>query len=373
VAAFFLSPDPARRDLSFRVVERTLSEARKWGAEYVVTHLNWVDDSEDEAEAEQLAEDAARRLSSLSERYRVSLHLECGGYSGGFHRAEQFAALAGRFPGLGLCLDIGHLWLIAGARGRAFYRDLEILAPQARSLHVWNTKDLAHYGQNHHVPVHPSQRPAEGWIDIERALGIVLEKHPDCPVIFEYVWLPSDEAWVREGMAWVAAVVSGRTAPDRPAAGAVRSIHLARVAGEGMTPVAEARAVPGKGLEGDRYFNRVGTYSNKPGPDREVTLIEREVLEALERERGIRLAPNDCRRNIVTSGVRLGELAGREFRVGEVTLRGIRLCQPCAYLESLTVPGVLAALVNRGGLRAQILTEGVIRVGDPVVPGPQGV
>lgn len=367
VAVFFLSPDAGRRELSFALVEETLAEARAWGAEYVVTHLNWVEDVEEEAEAERLAEEAARRMACLSERHGLPVHLECGGYTGGFHRPEQFSALAGRFPGLGLCLDLGHLSLVAGLRGRSLFRDLELLAPRARSVHLWNTKGLEHYREHHHVPVHPSQRPADGWIDIERALGIVLEGNPACPLIFEYVWPPSDEAWVREGMAWVAAVRS-RCAAAAARAGAVRSIHLARLAGEGMRPVTEARAVPGRGLEGDRYFNRVGTYSNQPGPDREVTLIESEVLAALEREQGIRLAPNDCRRNLVTSGVRLNQLVGREFRVGGVALRGIRLCQPCAYLERLTVPGVLAALVNRGGLRAQILTEGVIRVGDPVEP-----
>lgn len=135
-----------------------------------------------------------------------------------------------------------------------------------------------------------------------------------------------------------------------------------------MASVPEVRAVVGKGLEGDRYFTQVGTYSNTPGPDREVTLIESEVLEALRRECGIPLDPNESRRNIVTAGVPLNSLVGRDFRVGEVALRGVRLCQPCAHLERLTSPGVLAALVNRGGLRAQILTNGVIRVGDPVHP-----
>ena len=148
--------------------------------------------------------------------------------------------------------------------------------------------------------------------------------------------------------------------------GAVVSIHIAGAAGEKTTSLSEVRAVPGRGLEGDRYFNQVGTYSAEPGPDREVTLIEREVLQALERERGIQLGPEDCRRNIVTSGVSLRDLVGREFRVGSVTLRGIRICEPCAYLESLTTPGVLQALVHRGGLRAQILTDGLIRAGDPI-------
>lgn len=146
--------------------------------------------------------------------------------------------------------------------------------------------------------------------------------------------------------------------------GTVVAIYLTPQASEPMIAVSEVRAVEGKGLEGDRYFHQTGTYSQKPGPDREVTLIESEALEALQRETGITLAPGASRRNIVTRGAPLNQLVGKEFRVGEVTLRGIRLCEPCAHLEQLTQPGVLQALVHRGGLRAQILTGGMIRVGD---------
>ncbi|MBI1847560.1 MAG: sulfurase, partial [Candidatus Rokubacteria bacterium] len=59
---------------------------------------------------------------------------------------------------------------------------------------------------------------------------------------------------------------------------------------------------------------------------------------------------------------------GRDFRVGDVLLRGIRLCEPCSHLAQLTCETVSRGLVHRGGLRAQILTEGVIRVGDVVRP-----
>ncbi len=148
--------------------------------------------------------------------------------------------------------------------------------------------------------------------------------------------------------------------------GNVVSIHVAATAAGPMVSVKEVRAVVGKGLEGDRYFKQVGTYSNKRGPGREVTLIEIEAIEALKREDGIALDPGASRRNIVTRGVPLNHLVGREFRMGEVMLRGMRLCEPCAHLEGLTQPGVLRGLIHRGGLRAQILTEGTIRVGDVV-------
>jgi MOSC domain-containing protein YiiM len=160
--------------------------------------------------------------------------------------------------------------------------------------------------------------------------------------------------------------------------GNVVSIHLAREASAPMHVVTEVRAVPGRGLDGDRYFLGTGHYSVRPSQGgREVTLIEMESIDALWRgvvnasgERlGIKLSAADSRRNIATSGVPLNHLVDREFWVGAVRMRGARLCEPCTYLERLTHTGVMAGLVHRGGLRASILSEGVIRAGDVVRPG----
>ena len=157
--------------------------------------------------------------------------------------------------------------------------------------------------------------------------------------------------------------------------GTVVSLHIAAQASVAMRSVAEARAIPGRGLEGDRYFDGTGFHSTKPSHGgREITLIESEAVEALfggvinaagERPR-IKLAASDARRNVVTSGVPLNHLVGREFWVGSVRMRGTRLCEPCKHLEELTQPGVLSGLIHRGGLRAQILNEGVIHVGDTI-------
>jgi MOSC domain-containing protein YiiM len=151
--------------------------------------------------------------------------------------------------------------------------------------------------------------------------------------------------------------------------GKVVSIYTAVAATAPMSGLPQVRAVAGKGLEGDRYFAGTGTFW-KPKPDREVTLIESEAVEALERDYGLALAPGESRRNIVTRGVALNHLVGRDFRIGEVTLRGIRLCEPCAHLQGLTRAGVIEGLAHRGGLRAQILTGGTIKVGDRVAEAP---
>jgi MOSC domain-containing protein YiiM len=160
--------------------------------------------------------------------------------------------------------------------------------------------------------------------------------------------------------------------------GHVVSLHLGRRAGAPLEVVPEVRAVPGRGLEGDRYFLGQGYYSDRASPGgREVTLIEMETLDALEHgilnaggeKLGLKIAAAESRRNIATTGVPLNHLVGRAFWVGSVQMRGTRLCEPCQYLEDLTKrPGILGALVHRGGLRAQILNEGLIRVGDVVRP-----
>jgi MOSC domain-containing protein YiiM len=147
--------------------------------------------------------------------------------------------------------------------------------------------------------------------------------------------------------------------------GNVESIHIASAAKAPTQAVAEVQAIPGAGLKGDRYALQQGTFS-KPLPDFELTLIEAEAIEALKREYGLEIAPGDARRNVVTRGVPLNHLVGREFRIGEVRIRGIRLCEPCSHLQSLVGQPVIKGLRHRGGLRAQILTRGIIRVGDPV-------
>jgi MOSC domain-containing protein YiiM len=135
-----------------------------------------------------------------------------------------------------------------------------------------------------------------------------------------------------------------------------------------MKSVTTTQIVAGRGLEGDRYYNQLGTYSNQPGSGRDVTLIEMEAVEGLRRDYQIELDPAQSRRNIVTRGIALNHLVEQEFRVGDVVLRGTRLCEPCVHMEKLTVKGALRGLIHRGGLRAEIVKGGTIRVGDRILP-----
>jgi len=147
-----------------------------------------------------------------------------------------------------------------------------------------------------------------------------------------------------------------------PGRGTVEAIIVAATAEAPVTIVREARALPGRGLEGDRYELGDGTFgSGRPGSA--LTLIDATVLDELAAAAD---APIDHRRNVVVRGSDLNALVGRTFRIGAVRCEGRRLCEPCAHLNRLNAFDVLRPLVHRGGLRADILTGGVLRVGDEV-------
>jgi MOSC domain-containing protein YiiM len=168
---------------------------------------------------------------------------------------------------------------------------------------------------------------------------------------------------VRAGYVIAAHDMVGRDAEDARVDGRVELVAIAPAAEAPMQTVERAEAVPGRGLRGDRYFDRAGTFSTRGGNGRELTLVEAEQLDAL----GL-IAYSDARRNVVTRGIDLNALVGKRFAIGEVECVGRRLCEPCAHLERLTVPGVLRGLVHRGGLRADLIGAGAIEVGAPVRP-----
>ena len=174
--------------------------------------------------------------------------------------------------------------------------------------------------------------------------------------------------------AWVVAALDRSLSGPKPygepprTVGRLEAIAVASGAGREPRLLDRVRAIPGHGLEGDRYSTGDGTFSGGTGDGRALTLIEAEVLDSLALPGGAPLGAVDARRNLVTRGVPLNALVGRRFTVGEVECEGRRLCEPCAHLERLTQPGVLRGLVHRGGLRADILSAGTIEVGAAVRP-----
>ena len=144
--------------------------------------------------------------------------------------------------------------------------------------------------------------------------------------------------------------------------GHVVEINIAPREHELPRPVESVAAHAGKGLEGNRYYFDDGAEAG-----RAITLIEAEAIAGMAAEHGIEITAAESRRNVLTQGIKLNELVGKRFRVGDVECVGVELCHPCTTLEGLTKPGVIKGLVNRGGLNADIVTDGVIAVGDEVV------
>jgi hypothetical protein len=136
----------------------------------------------------------------------------------------------------------------------------------------------------------------------------------------------------------------------------VVAIHIGPVESGPLDAVSSVRAVSGQGLEGDRNFFPSGA---KPGEA--LTLVEGEAVDDAD------LAPGATRRQLTVRGVRLNDLVGKRFTVGDVECYGVELCEPCLHLQEMTRPGLIKDLTHRGGLRADILSDGTISVGDVVV------
>jgi MOSC domain-containing protein YiiM len=150
--------------------------------------------------------------------------------------------------------------------------------------------------------------------------------------------------------------------------GKVVGLYISPSRGEPTRSVEQIYVAPGKGIIGDRYFRQTEIGERHPKSGQEITLIEMEAIEALCQDEGIQISPGQTRRNIITCGVSLNDLVGFIFTVGNIQLRGVRLCEPCNYLASRTDPRVLPALAHRGGLRAEIITEGIININDLITP-----
>jgi MOSC domain-containing protein YiiM len=152
--------------------------------------------------------------------------------------------------------------------------------------------------------------------------------------------------------------------------GLVAHLHITARAFLPMRAMEQIELVPGEGILGDRYRIGVeeGFYSAKPEPGRQVTLFEEEALEAIRRDHGIELRPEEHRRNVTTRGVPLTHLVGRRFRLGGCLLEATRLSIPCRHIEEILEKPVFDPMINRSGLNCRILEGGTVRLGDPIRP-----
>ncbi len=155
--------------------------------------------------------------------------------------------------------------------------------------------------------------------------------------------------------------------------GSVVGLYLTEVAEGPMRAVPAVEVQAGRGIVGDRYTASRGTWSRGARDHRakrHITFIEQEALDAVRRDHGVAVDASDTRRNVVTEGVALNHLVGREFQVAGVRFRGVGLCEPCAHLQRVSGKPLLRPLVHRGGLNAEVLTSGTVRIGDAIEVRP---
>ncbi len=148
--------------------------------------------------------------------------------------------------------------------------------------------------------------------------------------------------------------------------GTIAYIHTTTAASKPRLALTEAEVIAGQGIKGDRYAQQVGYYSAEPKPGRHITMIEAEVMEHIACVQGIPLAPHESRRNITTRGIRFNPLVGKKLQIGAVVVDVIRWCDPCLYLQRLVGQPILQPLVGRGGIRCDVRSGGIIRVGDVI-------
>ena len=152
---------------------------------------------------------------------------------------------------------------------------------------------------------------------------------------------------------------------EREHVATVEDIYITAIGGEPMRAVTRAEAIAGAGLQGDRYMMRKGYWT---GVDEcQVTLIEGEALDYITEKTEVRVCNGEHRRNIVTRGITLRDLAGKRFSVGDAILEYDRPRPPCRYIQTRSERGMTMALGGaRGGICARVVQSGLIEVGDAI-------
>ena len=207
--AFLCDLDESKRQLNLRLIRETLEMARGLDVEYVIVHYPSPSATDASGvsldEQREIAIDSARLLAELSAECGVPIHIEGFGPSP-FLSPEFLVEVMERFPCLRYCFDTGHMWLAHRRDGLDFYHFAKEIAPCLGSIHVWNTRGLEDYYAYRHIPVHPSQRPEDGWVDIPAILGRLLDGAGDKPVVLESGYRYPAELGghdYREGVEWV--------------------------------------------------------------------------------------------------------------------------------------------------------------------------
>ena len=211
--SFLCDIEEERRQLSLRMVQETMELAEDFGAEYVVVHFPSPSvnvDGTSYARLREIAWEGALHLDEFSQKHGIPIHMEGFGPSP-FLCVDFLTEVVTQFPGLFYCFDTGHMHLAALRDGFDLYQFAQQMAPCIGSVHLWNNRGFEDYLTFHHIPVHPGQKPEEGWVDIAHILRLILLKNPSCSIVFESGFRYPEELGghdFREGVKWVKELVA---------------------------------------------------------------------------------------------------------------------------------------------------------------------
>ena len=143
--------------------------------------------------------------------------------------------------------------------------------------------------------------------------------------------------------------------------GKIEAINITNISEKNTFYVSQAFLEKGKGIVNDRYY---GNFKEKK---EQVTLINIEKINNFNKLINKNIDAKDFRRNIIVSGINLNELINKKIKINNVTLKIHEICQPCKYLQDkLKIPGLVKMLINKSGVRAEILSSGSLAVGDAI-------
>jgi sugar phosphate isomerase/epimerase len=211
--SFLCDIDEDRRNLSFRMICDTMESAADFGAEYIIVHFPTPATDANGAgytRLKEIALEGAFQLSQLSQKYSLPIHLEGFGPSP-FLNPGFLTEVTTEFPGLHYCFDTGHMHIASLRDGFDLYDFASQMADHIGSIHLWNGRGFNDYFTFHHIPVHPSQKPEDGWADIDRLLRLILMENPSCFITFESGSHYPDALGnydFRDGVKWVKEIVS---------------------------------------------------------------------------------------------------------------------------------------------------------------------
>ncbi|EOC99300.1 sugar phosphate isomerase/epimerase family protein [Caldisalinibacter kiritimatiensis] len=210
---YYLNSNKRLREATFEILEINLDMARSMPTDHFIVHFTSKnsDDKIDDNELYSLAEDSAKRLNELSKKYKMPIHLEYAGYNNRFYKPKDWVQLISKYDNLGICLDVGHFYISCQLNNMDYFTELDRMLPVIESMHLWNTRGLEDIKKYGHIPVHPSQRTEEGWIDIENTLKLVLSYNRDINIVFEPDFNYGDIKYAQEGINWVNELVYGLT------------------------------------------------------------------------------------------------------------------------------------------------------------------